>query len=83
MWAKLHETLLSRLHGAEGLDWSRACADSASVRAVGGEEKTGPNPTDRGKPGNKHHVLTAANGPPCGHADQSQSPRRNSVAAPT
>ena len=42
VWQKLHETLLSRLHGAEGLDWSRACVDSASVRAVGGGEKDRP-----------------------------------------
>ena len=26
--------------------------------------KTGPNPTDRGKPGSKHHLLTDANGIP-------------------
>ena len=39
VWAKLHETLLSQLQGADGLDWSRACVDSASVRAVGGGEK--------------------------------------------
>ncbi len=42
VWAKLHETLLSRLHGADQLDWSRACVDSASVRAVGGGEKDRP-----------------------------------------
>ena len=29
VWQQLHETLLSRLHGAECLDWSRACVDSA------------------------------------------------------
>ena len=27
-------------------------------------KNTGPNPTDRGKPGSKHHVLTEANGTP-------------------
>lgn len=27
-------------------------------------EKTGPNPTDRAKPGSKHHVITDANGIP-------------------
>jgi hypothetical protein len=36
--------------------------DSGTVRAVGGGEKTGQSPTDRGKPGIKHHVLTDANG---------------------
>ena len=30
----------------------------------GAGKKTGPNPTDRGKPGSKHHVLTEANGTP-------------------
>ena len=30
--------------------------------AVGG--KTGPNPTDRRKPGSKHHLITDANGLP-------------------
>ena len=60
----LHETLLSRLLGADRLDWSRACVDSASVRAVGGGEKDRPQSTDRGKPGSKHHVLTEANGTP-------------------
>ena len=69
VWQKLHETLLSRLHGAEGLDWSRACVDSAPdfdqrVRAVGGGEKDRPQSHDRGKPGSKHHVLTEANGTP-------------------
>src|ERR1035437_2590518 len=30
----------------------------------GREKKTGPNPTDRAKPGSKHHVLTEAHGIP-------------------
>ena len=42
VWEKLPATLLSRLHGADQLDWSRACVDSASVRAVGGGEKDWP-----------------------------------------
>ena len=29
-----------------------------------GGEKTGPNPTDRRKPGSKHHIITDANGIP-------------------
>ena len=64
VWPRLHETPLSRLQGAHGLDWSRACVDSGLVRAVGDGEKNGPNPTDRGKPGSKHHLLTDANGTP-------------------
>jgi transposase len=31
-----------------------------------GGEKTGPNPTDRGRPGSKRHVITDANGIPLG-----------------
>ena len=33
--------------------------DSASIPAKGGAA-TGPNPTDRGKPGTKRHVVTDA-----------------------
>ena len=42
VWPRLPETLLSRLQGAPGLDWSRACVDSGSVRAVGGGERNRP-----------------------------------------
>jgi transposase len=39
VWQSLHELLLSKLQGADGLDWSQVCVDSASVRAVGGGGK--------------------------------------------
>lgn len=42
VWPRLHEALLSRLQGAPGLDRSRACGDSGSVRAGGGGEKNRP-----------------------------------------
>ena len=42
VWQGLHELLLAKLQGADGLDWSRACVDSASVRAVGGGGKNWP-----------------------------------------
>lgn len=64
VWDQLHYEMLKRLRAADLIDWSRATVDSASVRAVGGGEKTGPNPTDRRKPGSKHHVLTDAQGIP-------------------
>ena len=42
-----------------GLAWTaRRCLPWAAGK------NTGPNPTDRGKPGSKHHVLTEANGTP-------------------
>ena len=62
VWQKLHELLLAKLRQRDRIDWSRAVVDSASIRAVGG--KTGPNPTDRRKPGSKHHLITDAQGIP-------------------
>lgn len=64
VWDRLHETLLDELRAADKLDWSHAAVDSGSVRAVGGGEETGPNPTDRSKPGSKHHVVTDGQGVP-------------------
>ena len=64
IWKQLQQILLDRLRGAEKLDFRRVAADSGSIRAVGAGEKTGPNPTDRGKPGTKHHVLADGQGLP-------------------
>lgn len=58
------EVLLVRLHRARKLDWSRAVIDSAQVPAKQGGGKTGPNPTDRGKLGSKHHIITDSRGTP-------------------
>jgi transposase len=57
VWARLHALLLDELQGADQIDWARAAVDSASVRALGGGQETGPNPTDRGKKGSKHHAV--------------------------
>ena len=43
------------MEGKPGLD--------KRARQKGGEA-VGPNPTDRGKPGSKHHILTDRNGVP-------------------
>jgi transposase len=64
VWAKMHQIMLSRLRNAEKINWNRAIVDSSSVRAVHGGSKTGPNPTDRAKPGSKHHLLSDARGIP-------------------
>jgi len=64
VWDALVQVLLDKLREADQIDWSRAAVDSATARAMGGGEKTGPNPTDRRKPGSKHHVATDANGIP-------------------
>lgn len=64
VFQKLYEILLDELNGADKIDWSRALVDSATTKAPGGGEKTGPNPTDRRKLGSKVHVLVDARGVP-------------------
>ncbi|WP_085963836.1 IS5 family transposase [Paraburkholderia phenoliruptrix] len=64
VWEQLHEVLLARLRTADQIDWSRVIVDSSSIRAVGSGPKTGPNPTDRARPGSKHHLITEAQGIP-------------------
>lgn len=64
VWDKLLAVMLSELRGDDKIDWSRAAVDSSSIRAVGGGEATGPNPTDRARPGTKHHVLVDGHGVP-------------------
>jgi hypothetical protein len=42
----------------------RLAVSASFVKAPEGGEDTGPNPTDRGKSGSKHHVMTDAQGIP-------------------
>ena len=42
VWQKIHAALLSHLHGADEIDWSRAIVDSSSVRAMHGGKKRAP-----------------------------------------
>jgi transposase len=64
VWRRLHHLLLDQLGRDGQLDWSRACLDSLSVRAKRGGCLTGPNPTDRDKPGSKYHLLVGRGGIP-------------------
>ena len=64
VWFRLHQVLLQRLDDVDQIDWSRAAADSTFARAFGGVEGSGRNPTDRGRPGVKQHVLADAQGVP-------------------
>jgi hypothetical protein len=59
--ARVHALLVAMLRGDPAL-----IVDSCSVRARRGGELTGPNPTDRGKPGTKYHVVVATDGTPLG-----------------
>jgi transposase len=64
VWRQLHAVLLAELNEADQIDWERALIDASFAKAPEGGEDTGPNPTDRGKSGSKHHVLTDAQGIP-------------------
>ncbi|PQV44170.1 transposase [Paraburkholderia sp. BL21I4N1] len=63
VWDRLHEVLLAR---------ARSRADRLVSRhrrlifnpCRGRRSKTGPNPTDRARPGSKHHLITEAQGIP-------------------
>jgi len=57
VWAKLQQVLLKRLDNAHLINWTRAAVDSTFARAFGGVEESGKNPTDRGRPGVKQHIL--------------------------
>lgn len=64
VWDRLHELLLAELNAAGKIDWSRAAVDASFARALGGVAGSGPNPTDRGRPGVKHHLLVDGHGIP-------------------
>jgi transposase len=64
IWDQLHRLLLAGLRKAGKLDVSLTIVDSSLSRAVGGGDQTGPNPTDRRKPGTKQHLLVDRNGVP-------------------
>src|SRR3954471_23038711 len=64
VWTQLHAVLLAELNEAGEIDWGRALIDASNALAPEGGEDTGPNPTDRGNSGTKHHVMTDAHGVP-------------------
>ena len=64
IWQAFHHALLDRLGRAGLIDWSRCSLDAASLPAKAGGAATGRNPTDRGKPGSKHHVVVDRQGIP-------------------
>src|SRR5829696_76261 len=64
VWRAFHYALLDRLGRAGLIDWSRCSLDSASLPAKAGGAATGPNPTDRGKPGSKRHLVVDRQGIP-------------------
>jgi putative transposase len=57
---------LQEYDALKGLDWSWLAMDGAMTKAPLGGERTGKNPTDRGKLGTKRSLLTEAAGVPVG-----------------
>ncbi|MFL9989006.1 IS5 family transposase [Paraburkholderia sediminicola] len=63
VWDRLHELLLDKLREAGQIDFIRCRRFLVGTSRWGGR-KTGPNPTDRSRPGSKHHILVDAKGVP-------------------
>src|SRR4051795_2162524 len=59
---------LGEYDSLKGLDWEWLAMDGAMTKAPLGGERTGRNPTDRGKQGTKRSLLVEANGVPVGLA---------------
>jgi putative transposase len=59
---------LRSLDELKGIDWQWQAMDGVMTKAPLGEEKTGPNPTDRAKRGVKRSLLVEGSGVPLGLA---------------
>jgi len=64
VWEDLYKAILCEMQADQKINWALAIAARAKARAMAGGLEKGPNSTDRGKPGSKHHVLADANGVP-------------------
>jgi putative transposase len=64
IWQRIFQMMLRHYDKVKGIQWRWQAIDSKSVAAPLGREKTGKNPTDRGKLGSKRHILTDARGAP-------------------
>lgn len=64
LFEKIFRRLLLFYHKRKRIQWRWQAIDSKSVAAPLGGDKTGKNPTDRGKLGSKRHVWVDARGAP-------------------
>lgn len=64
VWQGVFQLLVRYYDKRKRIQWRWQALDSKSVAAPLGGEKTGKNPTDRGKLGSKRHILTDARGAP-------------------
>jgi putative transposase len=79
LWA----TGLQEYDELKGLDWEWLAMGGAMTKAPLGGERTGRNPTDRGKLGTKRSLLTEANGIPVGLAVEGANRHDKKVAEAT
>ncbi len=64
VFLKLWQAGVKQFDELRGINWNWLSMDGAMAKAPLGGEKTGPNPTDRGKSGVKRSVLTEGHGVP-------------------
>jgi len=66
VFLKLWQAGVEQFDELKGIDWNWLSMDGAMTKAPLGGQKTGPNPTDRGKSGVKRSLLTEGHGVPVG-----------------
>ena len=64
LFARIFQLMLEYYDQVKRIQWRWQAIDSKLVPAPLGGEKTGKNPTDRGKLGSKRHILVDARGAP-------------------
>lgn len=63
VWQQLHDAMLYRLQEYDQIEWARSDRFGQHAFPLGGSH-AGPNSTDRGKLGCKHHVIVDQSGLP-------------------
>ena len=66
VFKRMWQAGLQEYDETKGIDWKWQAADGAMTKAPLGGEKTGKNPTDRGKTGTKRSLLVNQQGLPLG-----------------
>jgi transposase len=68
VFLKLWQAGVEQFDELKGIEWAWLSMDGAMTKAPLGGEKSGPNPTDRGKSGVKRSLLSEGSGVPIGLA---------------
>ncbi len=83
VFLKLWQAGLEQFEETCGIDWQWLSMDGAMTKAPLGGEKTGPNPTDRGKSGVKRSLLTEGHGVPIGLTSEGANRHDMKLLRPT